>query len=237
MFVIFALVGAVFGFVVILGFVKSGATEVFDRTLLLAMRDPDNIQNPWGPRWVQEMARDFTALGGFPFLTLLTAALAGYLCMGGKKALAAIIVVATLIALLLSSGLKHVIDRARPDLVPHGQHVYTASFPSGHSMHSAATYLTLGGLWARFQRRRRIQWFILSFAVLIPLLVGISRVYLGVHWPTDVLGGWAAGTGCALLTLLFARGILSVSKIVEEEGAAVEHAAAASRESRKYGSR
>lgn len=210
-FVIFAFICAVFGFVLVLDYVQSGATDAFDRKLLLALRSPQDLGDPLGPHWVEEMGRDFTALGGFPVLTLLTLAIAGFLLFNTQKTMAMIIVVATLVALLLSSGLKEVIDRARPDLVPHKMHVSTASFPSGHSMHAAATYLTLGGLMARFQRRRRLKIFTLSVAVLITLLVGVSRVYLGVHWPTDVLGGWAAGTGCALLTLLLARGLLSVS--------------------------
>lgn len=217
LFVIFALMGAVFVFVVLLQLIKSGVTESFDRELLLALRDPQDVASLWGPHWVQEMGRDFTALGGFPVLTLLTVALAGYLCFSGNRTIAVIILVATLAALLLSSSLKHLIDRSRPDLVPHGQYVYTASFPSGHSMHSAATYLTLGGLLARFQRRRPLKLFIVFIAILTAFLVGLSRIYLGVHWPTDVLGGWAAGTACALLTLLLARGLLSISDI-EDEG-------------------
>ena len=215
-FVIFALACAIFGFSLLLEEVQEGTTARFDETLLLALRDPADLNDPWGPPWVEEMGRDFTALGGFPVLTLLTAAILGFLLFDGQRRLAMIVLIATLSALLLSSSLKAVIDRSRPDLVPHKSHVYTASFPSGHAMHSAATYLTLGALLARYQRRRRLKICILSFAGLTTVLVGASRVYLGVHWPTDVLGGWAAGTGCALLTLLLARVLLNTRPGVEE---------------------
>ncbi|UYG01694.1 phosphatase PAP2 family protein [Halomonas sp. GD1P12] len=75
--------------------------------------------------------------------------------------------------------------RPRPDLVPHEAMVYTANFPSGHSMMSGVTYLTLAAL--------------LILAILLALLVGASRVYLGVHWPTNILAGWTAGANWAAI--------------------------------------
>ncbi len=105
----------------------------------------------------------------------------------------------------MSTLLKQLFSRPRPDLVPHESFVYTASFPSGHSMMAAVTYLTLGALLARVQPRRQVKAYLLVLAALVTLLVGISRVYLGVHWPTDVLAGWAAGAIWALLSWLVAR--------------------------------
>jgi undecaprenyl-diphosphatase len=226
LFVTLAVICATFAGVLMLDLFHAGATAVFDRSLILAFRSPADPADAIGPHWVEEMGRDFTALGGFPVLSLLTLSIGGFLVFRRQRAAAVIVLGSTLVALLLSSGLKAAIDRNRPDLVPHGQHVYTASFPSGHSMHSAATYLTLGSLLALFQRRRRLKLFVLSSAALTTALVGVSRVYLGVHWPTDVLGGWAFGTCCALVTLILARGLLTIPEVAEEvkkeEGAANE---------------
>jgi undecaprenyl-diphosphatase len=100
---------------------------------------------------------------------------------------------------VLSSILKLGTDRPRPDLVAHLVEVHTASFPSGHAMLSAVVYLTLGGLLSRVERPWRIKIHLLSVAVILTLLIGVSRVYLGVHWPTDVLAGWCAGATWAML--------------------------------------
>jgi undecaprenyl-diphosphatase len=107
--------------------------------------------------------------------------------------------------LLLSALFKAGFDRPRPDLVSHLSQVYTTSFPSGHSMMSAVAYLTLGALLAQLHKGRAVQAFILAVAILITVLVGLSRVYLGVHWPTDVLAGWAAGAAWACLCWLVAQ--------------------------------
>ena len=123
------------------------------------------------------------------------------------------VLVVALGAIALSSGLKELIDRARPEIVPHETAVYTASFPSGHSMHSSSVYLTIAALLARIHSRRRIKIFILNFAIITIFAVGLSRVYLGVHWPTDVLAGWTAGTGRALLCWLLARWLQSRGKV------------------------
>src|SRR5690606_9934798 len=148
-----------------------------------------DLSDPLGPPWLEEVGRDITALGGNAVLILLTLAVLGYLLMDRKPRLALVVLIATLGALCVSQTLKHTIDRDRPDLVPHNSVVYTASFPSGHSMLSASTYLTLGALLAATQRRKRIKMFILFMCTFVTLLVGISRVYLGVHWPSDVVAG------------------------------------------------
>jgi len=165
--------------------VLEGDTRAFDRTVLLALRTPDDPADPIGPDWVEEAARDITSLGSFAILTLITLAAVGYLVMVRKRG-AALLVVASIGGALLSALLKHVFERTRPDLVPHAVQVYTASFPSGHAMLSAITYLTLGALLMRVQPSRRVKAYLLSVAVVVTVLVGASRVYLGVHWPTDV---------------------------------------------------
>ncbi|HTF98576.1 MAG TPA: phosphatase PAP2 family protein [Cellvibrio sp.] len=202
---IFTLFASMLIFVLLTQLALQESPHEFDRYLLLFMRNPNDLSDPLGPMWLEEIGRDITALGGNSILILLTIAVLGYLILDKKPRLAAVVLIATLGALCVSSILKKTIDRERPDLVPHHTVVYTASFPSGHSMLSASTYLTLGALLVTTQRRKRIKIFILSFCTTITLLVGISRVYLGVHWPTDVLAGWTAGAGWALACWLLAR--------------------------------
>jgi undecaprenyl-diphosphatase len=179
--------------------VQEGETRTFDSAILLALRQPGNLADPIGPSWVEESARDITGLGGYTILTIVTVSAIVYLLMAGKRSAALLVVVAIVGGMLLSTFLKFGFDRPRPDLVPHETRVYTASFPSGHAMLSAVTYLTLGALLTRLHSRRRIKAFLMGMAVFLTLLVGTSRVYLGVHWPSDVLAGWAVGAAWASL--------------------------------------
>jgi undecaprenyl-diphosphatase len=212
-----ALVSAgVWGFVEIADEVGEGTTRAVDEALLLALRTPGDPADPLGPGWLEEAGRDLTALGGMAVLTLVSLAAIGYLVIGRKGHAALLLVAAVGGGMLWSTALKFGFDRPRPDLVPHGSIVYTASFPSGHSMLSAVTYLTLGALLARVHRERRTKAYLLALAVLITLLVGASRVYLGVHWPTDVLGGWAGGSAWALACWLVARWLQQRGKVEEE---------------------
>lgn len=193
------IVGGLWLFIELADEVLEGATATLDERLLLALRNSTDLADPLGPSWVEEMMRDFTALGGAAVLILLTVSVVFYLVIQRKFRAAVLVGLAVIGGALLSQLLKGAFGRPRPDLVPHGSYVYFTSFPSGHSMLSAATYLTLGALLARLQKRRRLQIYVLFLAVLITILVGISRVYLGVHWPTDVLGGWTAGAVWAAL--------------------------------------
>jgi undecaprenyl-diphosphatase len=114
--------------------------------------------------------------------------------------------------------MKWAYARPRPELVPHGAEVYTASFPSGHSMMSAVVYLTLGALLARTQSSQGAKIYILSVAVILTVLVGTSRVYLGVHWPTDVLAGWALGGLWALICWLAMLWLQASGQVEDEAG-------------------
>jgi len=175
--------------------VQEGETHAFDTAVLMALHETDDHGAPIGPHWVQEMGRDITALGGVTVLTLLTLAVMGFLLLQGNTRLALLVAAAVGSGLLLSTLLKLGFGRPRPDLVAPAVYAYTYSFPSGHAMHSAVTYLSVGILLAREQTRWRLKVYLMLVAILLTLLVGISRVYLGVHWPTDVLAGWIAG-GC-----------------------------------------
>ena len=185
--------------------VVEGETRRFDEAVLLAFREDADRDDPRGPVWVEEIARDVTGLGGTAVLTLLTLAVTGFFLLQRKWHLAIYVAAAVATGTILSHLMKAGFDRPRPDLVAHGQHVYTASFPSGHSMVSAIVFLTLGALLAGTLKKRTERTYVMVLAVLLALMVGLSRVYLGVHWPTDVLGGWAVGTGWALACWAISR--------------------------------
>jgi undecaprenyl-diphosphatase len=212
----------IWGFVELAEMVDAGETHTVDTALLLALRNPADPSQPVGPIWMSEIMRDITALGGTAVLTLLSLGVIGYLLLLRRYGLVALVIVSVGGAMLLNFLLKLGFDRPRPDLVPRLQQVYHASFPSGHSMSAAATYLTLGALLARVQPQRRHKIYFLSLAIVIMLLVGFSRVYLGVHWPTDVLAGWAAGAVWALMCWLAAWWLtLGRRRSKKEEPAAV----------------
>jgi undecaprenyl-diphosphatase len=176
--------------------VREGETARFDTAILLAMRTSENT--PIGPPVLQEVMRDFTALGGIAVLTLITVFVAGFLVLKRNAATAVFLVAAVSSGILASTVFKELIARPRPDLVPHGSYVSTASFPSGHSMMATLVYLTLAIVIARGQQSRRVKAYVIGIACGLALGVGVSRVYLGVHWPTDVLAGWALGSGWAI---------------------------------------
>jgi undecaprenyl-diphosphatase len=196
---------AVWLFVELADEVVEGETRRFDEAVLLAFREDADRDDPRGPVWVEEIARDITGLGGTAVLTLLTLAVTGLFLLQRKWHLAIYVAAAVVTGTILSHLMKAGFDRPRPDLVAHGQHVYTASFPSGHSMVSAIVFLTLGALLAGTLKKRTERTYVMVLAVLLALMVGLSRVYLGVHWPTDVLGGWAVGTGWALVCWAISR--------------------------------
>jgi undecaprenyl-diphosphatase len=190
--------GALFLFAKLADEVGEGSTRRFDEWLILSLRTPGDLADPIGPDWFEEMVRDITALGGTAVLTLMVLAVTGFLAMTRRAHAAAAVLVSVIGGVIVGQGAKLAFARPRPDLVPHGTEVLTASFPSGHAMMAAVVYLTLGALLARTQSGRSVKAYILAVAVILTMLVGASRVYLGVHWPTDVLAGWALGGTWAL---------------------------------------
>lgn len=209
-------VGGIWLFIELADEVIEGDTHAFDEKLMIAMRNPDDLSDPIGPEWLEEFGRDITAMGGVGVLTLLTLAIAGFLILQHNKQIAIFIVVAIAGGFLISTFLKSGFDRPRPDLVPHESYVYTASFPSGHAAMSAVAYLTLGTLLAHVQHRRRVKIYLIVLALLITTAVGTSRIYLGVHWPTDVLAGWTLGVSWALACRL-AAGLLQRQVTVDKD--------------------
>lgn len=197
--VLLAGAGAIWGFLAVGGEMREGETLALDKQILLAFREPGNPAEPLGSRSFQEAMRDVTALGGFTVLTLVTVVGAVAFLLHRKVRHAVTLVVGVLVAEAGGEALKHLYGRPRPDLVPHGMYVYSASFPSGHSMLSAAVYLTLAVLIASLETRRSTKALVFVTAVLVMAAVGVSRIYLAVHWPSDVLAGWCAGSACAFL--------------------------------------
>ncbi len=193
---------ALYVFIAIADGVVGSAPGALDRGILLALRNPADLSDPLGPAWLEEMMRDFTALGGTGVLTLLTLAVLVFLMLIRKRHAALMVALSVAGGLLLSQMMKWGFDRPRPDLVPHGSYIYTKSFPSGHTMLAAVVYLTLGALLARTQPQVRVKVFLLVLAGVLTVLIGVSRIYLGVHWPTDVLGGWMLGAAWAALCWL-----------------------------------
>lgn len=179
--------------------VTAGRTLAFDDRVLLALRQPGHPDRVIGPPWAADVARDITALGSTDLLWLATMAVAGFLGLDRRYRAMAFVLVAVLGGWGLSFALKGQFQRVRPTVVPHLMPAYFSSFPSGHSMMSAVVYFTLGGLLAGLVARRRLKFYFLGLAALLSGLVGLSRLVLGVHYPTDVVAGWSIGLAWALL--------------------------------------
>ena len=186
-------------FLSIVALVTAGATRAFDERLLLALRNPLDPADPLGPPWFEETARDVTALGSNGVLALLVLPAVAFLVAARRRTEAALLTAVFVGALLLESVAKHLLAHPRPDLVPHAARVFTASLPSGHATMAAAVYLTAGALLARAVPGRRLGAGLVAVGACLVLLIGLSRVYLGLHWPTDVAAGWALGAGWAAL--------------------------------------
>ncbi|MER9233733.1 phosphatase PAP2 family protein [Mesorhizobium sp. M0622] len=197
--------GGLWGFEELMEMARATTPHAFDTEILLAFRKAGQPDNPIGPAWLEGAMRDITSLGSASVLVLITAAMIVYLLLIRRPGAALLMFVAVAGGQVLSSVLKFDIDRPRPDLVSHLADVASLSFPSGHAMLSAVTYLTLGSMAARFLPGRTTKIYVLGLAVLTAVLVGISRIYLGVHWPSDVLAGWCAGFAWAMLCWLAAR--------------------------------
>jgi undecaprenyl-diphosphatase len=190
------------------GEVLEGETRAFDEGVLLMLRDPSDPAMPAGPAWLTKVMVDITALGGVTVLTLLVTLVVVYLALRRKFRTAAFVTASILGGWGLSSAMKIGIARPRPEVVQHLVEVTDMSFPSGHAMLSAITYLTLGAMLSRIEEQPSLRYFFPLVAVFLTLLIGSSRIYLGVHYPTDVLGGWAAGTVWACGSWFVARWIL-----------------------------
>jgi undecaprenyl-diphosphatase len=190
---------AAWAFAAVAETMSEGESHSIDRRIVFALRDASDPSDPIGPAWFEEIARDVTGLGGITVLGMASLAVIIYVLLRRAYKSAVVIAIAVVGAQLASSLLKLGFDRQRPELVPHLTEVYTASFPSGHAMVSTAVYLTFATQLASLHRDIVIRGYLIATALALVTVIGASRVYLGVHWPTDVLAGWAAGGAWALV--------------------------------------
>lgn len=197
--------GGLWGFFELMEVATDRERHALDSEILLLFRVEGHPDVPIGPAWLPKVVRDITALGSAAVLTLITAATALYFFVVRRFATGLFVIAAVASGQILSTLLKAGIDRPRPEVVPHLMQESSLSFPSGHAMISALAYLTLGALASQTTRDQATRIYILSLAVFVSLLVGISRLYLGVHWPSDVLAGWCAGFAWAMVWWIAAR--------------------------------
>ena len=216
--------GGLWTFVVLAEHVVGGDPGKFDEHLLVVLRQPGNLALPIGPMWTLQVAKDLTAFGGGVGIGLITLAVSGYLALQRRFGLLSVILTSVVGGTILSLILKQCFHRPRPEVVPHLTDIATSSFPSGHSMISSVVYLTLAALLARAVPDLGTRIYLFALAVLLVLLIGFSRIYLGVHYPTDVLAGWGIGSAWAIVCcgaahfLAQRRQVTDVEKTASIEG-------------------
>ena len=210
------------GFIALAGEVMEGDTQAFDTRILQALRDPADPARPRGPSWLTPALLDLTAIGGPTVLGLVVVSVAGFLLLQARYRTALVILITSASGEVVNNVLKNFFERPRPDVVPHLREVTSASFPSGHAMESAIIYLTLGAMLMRIVDGRLAKIYCMTMAIFATLLVGMSRVYLGVHFPTDVVGGWIFGFAWASLCWLVEQRLEPVTGVAEERKEAAQ---------------
>jgi undecaprenyl-diphosphatase len=196
---VIAIIVGTLGFILIAAFVSRGSADILDIQILRSFRHPDHLSIPLGPPWLFEVMRDVTSLGGATIVSLITLFVIGYFILKKQYGMLIIILVAVIGGAVMELELKVLFGRIRPQLIPSLISEKSFGFPSGHSMMSAIIYLSLASLIARLQVRRKDKIYVIFSAVFLSFIIGVSRVYLGVHYPTDVLGGWSLGLAWAAL--------------------------------------
>lgn len=205
------------GFLALASEVMEGDTTSLDTRILRALRKADDPSRPIGPSWIEDSLLDITSIGGPTVLWLVVLSIVGFLLLQTRYHTAIVVAVTAATGDLLNFALKNLFLRPRPDIVPHLRAVSgTTSFPSGHAMESAIIYLTLGAMLMRLAERRVTKIYCLGMAVLLTLLVGTSRVYLGVHYPTDVVAGWMFGFLWASLCWLVSQRFEKETGVAQE---------------------
>jgi undecaprenyl-diphosphatase len=205
--------------------IMEGDTLSVDRAILMALRRPGQPDTPIGPEWLHRAMVDLTALGGVTVLTLITALVTIYLLVARKPAIALFTASAVALGATASSLLKMFFIRTRPDVVEHLVGTNSSSFPSAHAMNSAIVYLTLAVLLSRAHTSQLVRLYLISVGIGLTLLIGFTRIYLGVHWPSDVAAGWAVGGLWAVGSSLVAKSFQSrhrIEQATETSGGAAD---------------
>jgi undecaprenyl-diphosphatase len=202
--VLFLIIGLVIFFLTFIAEL-TGKSDNIDKFILLSLRETNNTAVPIGPDWLLIFMKDVSSIGSVSILTLLTLLISGYLIIDKKLKLFRLILFAVLGGCFVELLIKSIFSRQRPEIVPHLIEVNSWSFPSGHSVMSAAVFLSLTAIIFQFNIKQSAKIYFLVFAIILVLLVGISRIYLGVHYPSDVAGGWALGLVWSSLTALLAH--------------------------------
>ena len=163
---------------------------------MLSLRVADGARTI-GPVWLEYGFVQITALAGWPIIVLLTVALSGLFLIRKQFKYLGVILAVIIGESVLVSMLKSFFDRERPDFIYHLVEVGTKSFPSGHSASAAAFYLTVGLMAANMSSVPVVRRYIMTISIVVIMLIGASRIFLGVHYPTDVIAGFAIGAAWA----------------------------------------
>ena len=193
------LAGLTWIFFAIADAVKENETQSIDEVILLALRSDPAGKDPIGPKWLEYAMRDLSALGGGAVATLLTLLIVVYLLIDRKPRLAIMLSVCALGTWAVMAAFKNLYARGRPTIIEPMYGAGGFAFPSGHASISAALYVTLGVLLASHLKSRALRVYVVSAGAFLALLVGFTRVYIGVHYPSDVVAGWTVGLAWALL--------------------------------------
>ncbi|MEZ5895978.1 MAG: phosphatase PAP2 family protein [Parvularculaceae bacterium] len=190
-------------FAICVGLVTSGASASFDRAVVAGLRDAQDQSLIAGPAWLGPFVKDITALGGTPVLTALCLLLAGFLVVRREWRRLVLLLGVVAGETIIVHALKDAFGRARPENVPHLVEATSASFPSGHSASAAAIFVVLAAMLAPSLKDAASRYYIYVAAIILALMVGASRIFLGVHYPTDVLAGWSFGVAWTMALLYF----------------------------------
>jgi len=210
----FVVVSLIWIFFILANAVNAGTTQKLDVKIIEYFRNPaDN--SPAGPVWLPDVMRDITSLGGGTVITIITLIVIFYLIINKKYNEMILVLTAVIGGAVIGFGLKEIFGRERPDLIFRLVDVKSLSFPSGHSMMSTVIYLSLAALLSRIERERKVRVYIISVALFLSFIIGLSRIYLGVHYPTDVIGGWTIGLAWAAICWFFAK-YLQRKNVIEQ---------------------